>query len=383
MITSTKTSRVHGFTLVELLVAISIISILAALVLGVAAAAGQTARVAKSKSMVGRLHSLLMERYDVYRTRRIDLNTDDLPLPGNGTPDWLDNFADSNNDGYSDLSGINTSLLDIRLQPAAGRLAGMREMMRREMPDCWSDVVGRPIVDPPPQVVRILPFLEERPALSELYARAYEEARRPPRSVDAATLLANESAECLYMVIMNATGDGEARGLFQESDSADTDGDGFREFIDGWGRPISYVRWAPGFESDAQLSYEELVPVITVTAPTGNRPRELTAEERIDADSDPSDLFRIDRPTDADSGFQTATNYAGLRGWRLTPLIVSAGADGLLGIELSDSSNAAVASRVDPYAAIDTETWLGSTTDADAVADNVHNHAIATLSRTN
>ena len=36
----------------------------------------------------------------------------------------------------------------------------------------------------------------------------------------------NQGAECLYMVIMMATGEGEARALFGESSIGDTDGDG-------------------------------------------------------------------------------------------------------------------------------------------------------------
>ena len=48
-------------TLVELLVAMAIISILAALLVGVAATAGATAREARTKSLVARLHTLLAD----------------------------------------------------------------------------------------------------------------------------------------------------------------------------------------------------------------------------------------------------------------------------------------------------------------------------------
>ena len=57
----------RGFTLIELLIVILIISILAALVLGVAAVAGETARQAQSKHIVERLHTLLTEYYDTYQ----------------------------------------------------------------------------------------------------------------------------------------------------------------------------------------------------------------------------------------------------------------------------------------------------------------------------
>ena len=60
------------------------------------------------------------------------------------------------------------------------------------------------------------------------------------------------------MVITIACGDGEARTLFHESNIGDTDGDGAPEFLDGWGHPINFLRWAPGFDSEIQLNANEL-----------------------------------------------------------------------------------------------------------------------------
>ena len=52
------------------------------------------------------------------------------------------------------------------------------------------------------------------------------------------------------LVIMNATGDGEARTLFSKQDIGDVDEDGAPEFIDGWGNPIGWIRWPAGVVSD-------------------------------------------------------------------------------------------------------------------------------------
>src|SRR4051812_39183461 len=60
-------------TLIELLVVMLIISILAALVLGVAAIASETARQAQSRHLVERLHTLLTDYYGTYKTRRVKL----------------------------------------------------------------------------------------------------------------------------------------------------------------------------------------------------------------------------------------------------------------------------------------------------------------------
>src|SRR5437764_115218 len=70
-----------AFTLIEILIVILIISILAGLILGVAAIAGETARESQSRHMVERLHTLLTEHYNTYKTRRVGLNSNVLSNP--------------------------------------------------------------------------------------------------------------------------------------------------------------------------------------------------------------------------------------------------------------------------------------------------------------
>ena len=112
----------------------------------------------------------------------------------------------------------------------------------------------------------------------------------------------NQGAECLYMVIMMACGDGEARTLFGESSIGDTDGDGAPEFLDGWGHPINFLRWAPGFDSQIQLNANDLA-----MPPDSSDTAWTTAAA---GDHDPFDLFRVDPLA-----------------FRLVPLIYSGGRD--------------------------------------------------------
>src|SRR5262249_8275698 len=109
----------RGLTLVELLITILIIGILAAAVLGVAAVAGQTAREARTRNMIARIHTLLLEQYDSYKSRRVKVR-----------PEVLQAINESN------------------LLPAAknrakaqARLYALREMMLMEMPQQWSDIL--------------------------------------------------------------------------------------------------------------------------------------------------------------------------------------------------------------------------------------------------
>ncbi|MDO4570452.1 MAG: type II secretion system protein [Planctomycetia bacterium] len=63
----------------------------------------------------------------------------------------------------------------------------------------------------------------------------------------AKTTLGNSDLECaelLYMIVMSMPG---ADVSFGSNESADTNQNGLREFIDGWGRPIMYLRWPAGF----------------------------------------------------------------------------------------------------------------------------------------
>lgn len=237
--------RRPAFTLVELMITIAILAILASLVLVAVGAATESAKKQKTETMIATLNGLLMDRYDSYKTRRVPV----------------------------DVNGLTPK------QAAAKRLAGIRWLMLVEMPERWSEV-GSPVVP-----------VDYQTALFASYAR-----RKSQLSLDAPLTTDNEGAECLYMIITMATGEGEALSYFSDRDIGDTDGDGAKEFLDGWGNPITFVRWPFGFASVSEL--------MTLNA---------------DTDHDPFDPFRLDTK-------QRNTNSP-IPGLRLLPLVVSAGPD--------------------------------------------------------
>ncbi|MEM1305861.1 MAG: prepilin-type N-terminal cleavage/methylation domain-containing protein, partial [Planctomycetota bacterium] len=111
----------RAVTLVELLIAITILAILAGLILGVGAVAAETAREAQTESTIARIHTLLMDHYDTFRNRRVSLN---------------DNYGTALDNAPSyDITGLNSGQL-----LALGRTAGTRELLKIELPDRWSDV---------------------------------------------------------------------------------------------------------------------------------------------------------------------------------------------------------------------------------------------------
>ena len=121
----------RGVTLVELMITIMIISILAAAVLGVAAVAGETAREAKTRNVVARLHTLLMEQYGTYASRRIKLQSSVV----------------------NSINALNAnSAVKGRLR-AEARLYALREMILMEVPDRWSDVLLNSVPSTPSSAV--------------------------------------------------------------------------------------------------------------------------------------------------------------------------------------------------------------------------------------
>ena len=328
-----------GTTLIELLITITIIAILSATFLGVSNVAMESAREARTKTTIGKINGLLMEKWNSYANRRVDI----------------------------EHHKITASTKRIRGQLMAwARLDATRQMMQLEMPDRWSDILRISVSTKHPDATNTTKpivsmtrffqmgsdeYLDMRlpyPAISSAFLRRYNSipfANLPGTTQEKVDRIqANQGAECLYMIIMLSTGDGEARTLFSEQDIGDVDEDGAPEFIDGWGRPIEWMRWPVGFVSD-------IMPVDPVT---GNR--------LFDADHDPFDHFRLDEDA-----------------FRITPLIYSSGADGIS--DLAAVTNAVINAR-DPYAtAGNSGAYLGTARDNpsnpdgdDNSLDNIHNH---------
>lgn len=251
MIISHHETRSHrrsnrGFTLVELIVVMSIMSIIAVMLMFALSAARENAREAKTRAMVTKISELILDRWARYETRRVSLREG----------------ADESGD---------------KREAALRRLKGLRDLMRMEFPQSWKDVTTEPISG------------VERSAASASYKRRYERIRRT--SKNKADIKTYQNAECLYMILTTAMGEhSSAREHFQDSEIGDADGDELPEFIDAWGKPILFLRWAPGFDSVRQREARD--------NPTKN--------------PDPWD------PSDAD----TRTTYA------LYPLVLSSGIDG-------------------------------------------------------
>jgi prepilin-type N-terminal cleavage/methylation domain-containing protein len=197
--------RWGGFTLIELMVVLAIIAVLSSLSLAGLAGVRQRAKIDKTKSTIRKIHETIMPQYESYLTRRVP------PLSGASNP-------------------------------AAGRLAAIRLLMTLEMPDQWSDVVSVPPVFGP------LPPWAQTAAV-----RRYAAIKSPPPPPPPATpSLAYEGAECLAMIVMRGGFDTGIPESFRADEIGDFDQDGWPEILDGWGKPIGFIRWPAGFASPLQ-----------------------------------------------------------------------------------------------------------------------------------
>lgn len=211
-----------AFTLMELLVVVTVIAILAGMVLGGLNAARETARVAKTRATIAKIDKIIMAKYESYRSRRLPLGSAELEA----------------------MAGQYRSLGETPMRALArARMNATRDLMRMEMPDRWNDVVE---ADGSVRAPLRLPAV---PALAQRYWSAFNASR-----ADRKTKERWGPAECLYQIVMATPG---AAGQFQESEIGDSDGDGLKEFRDAWGNPILYLRWpagfTPGYRADTDL----------------------------------------------------------------------------------------------------------------------------------
>ncbi len=220
----------RAFTLVELLVVIAIISILATMTLFTLYGVREDAKERRARAQVARIHELIMQQWESYRTRAVPVQV--------------------------------TYGTDPRTA-AQLRLNALRELMRMELPDRKTDLLS-PASDYPSNATDKPRFLRSRPTLWRAYVRRARQQVIGHYGLNASDVDAwkddlrwtplHQHAECLYMILATMR-DGDTTGLdsFTEEEIGDADNDGMPEILDPWGVPFYFLRWAPGFRSSIQL----------------------------------------------------------------------------------------------------------------------------------
>jgi hypothetical protein len=282
-----------------------------------------TARQARTRSIIAIVDSVIQEQYESYKYRPLPV---EIPLLSMVMP-----------------AGSVLKYEVLPNEAARVRLNMIRDLQRMELPDRISDINVGTAMNLPAEIVALADRVVESPGPPPGYVRSTDRTQRslatvnwfnaasPPNRFAAYRRLSRatwttefQSAECLYLIMATSfVGGAPALEQIPPSNIGDVDNDGMPEILDGWGRPLGFVRWPVGFD-DPDLSIDRSMP----------------------DDFDPlrADFASIPGVTGADAP------------WSIRPLIISAGADGEFGIELHASNTGFRYNTASP-GALDLMTW--------------------------
>lgn len=290
-----------GFTLIELLTVITIIGMLGAISITTVRGAIQSAKETQTRTSVAKIDNVITGIYEKYQYRKLD------------------------------VQGV-----DFRVR-AYNRVIKMRDLLRCDLP-CTLEEVNTNSFHNTSGTMLCTP-------LQEVYRTEIANAVKRTDGVTDASAFTNINAELLYLVVTNA--DPEARALFSDREVDDVDGNGLMEFVDGWGNPICWMRWAPG------LVYSDRQPPCY-------EGKNYVSPEDADPFDPLSSIEDIDGP-----------EYSG---WFLVPYVFSAGPDGMYGLVGPEVFNANMVNPFEFSRSNPTAT-AGSPLDS-TFKDNIDNHTL-------
>jgi prepilin-type N-terminal cleavage/methylation domain-containing protein len=235
-----------AFTLTELLVVLIIVALLSTMLLSGLLSARESQRAAKTAATVRKLSEIILPYYEQYEDRRPSLPS---------------------------ISGLSRNSVEELRRIAIRRLMTL-ELPERELdvPDAPGSIAqamsyGRHVV--PAAAISapssMGPFvLAEVPPAARRYADVIAQAVSGGAKVN--------SSELLYLIISRGpVADPDVVAHFRDDEVRDLDGDGLLEFVDGWNRPVGFLRWPVCFASPVQPIDGTRVGIDTLISTRGHR----------------------------------------------------------------------------------------------------------------
>jgi len=361
----------QAFTLVELLVVCAIILLLATLTLVAVNSVSHSAKVTKTQATIRKLDTAMLQIFTSFESKFNKIKKD----------------VERDYPGLPEETPQDTK---IRQQKIAAHF--IRDLMRMEVPQSWAEVYDSTNTNAPlgpltakignrfySDLARASGSLDTDPyptqwtatryseyPLLNYYWMEYDRVTQTPGKIPSRAAL-------LFLIIQNLNP--EALEAFHGSEVADTDGDGLLEFVDAWGNPIYFLRWAPAFpDSDLQQN---------VLKDTDYAPRASSTEKnywwraRGDLLLSAMKAASEDHPDPMDERIpKLLGDNELLVGWFLYPLIYSAGADGVYGIAVDITNNAGspVSPTVGDEGILDPFKEPLGMPEGSRHLDNIHNH---------
>jgi type II secretory pathway pseudopilin PulG len=308
----------QGLTLVELLVSISLITVVSGMFLVAYRQASAEASNIRTQSTIRKISEVLVSRMQDYENYPINYarapgNIFAVPIPGNAKE-----ALPANNDEF-EPKGILLERLRVML---------LREMIVQEMPDHQTDIKDTAPIVKNYWTGLVAPRPNGTPWPVEVTAsESPRAARLRARLIQAASVLPNQPAwrtivnnpELLYLVVEDSILNGSpAIELFGKTEIGDTDGDGLLEFLDSYRKPIYWVRWPTGFPDTIRFHPDLLDPSFNRDGFSNY------------AFSDPLD------PRKADPGYRIKQNGTPVfkPSAMAFPLVISTGLDGTPGVRI-------------------------------------------------
>jgi prepilin-type N-terminal cleavage/methylation domain-containing protein len=209
-----------GFSLVELLVVMSIMVVLVGLVSAAVAGARSSQKKQATRLLISKLDAIVQQQMATYAARVVP------PAPGPLPAGWT--------------------------KAAYRSWYIRRNLITGDLPDRWSDVEALASGTVPLSVAGTakLPVTSPQRTYAAVWTSLTNQQRTMPGSDEKLHVnFKYAGAECLFMIVMQGgIADCIDCGELRTADRGDKDGDGLFEFWDAWGNPIEFILWPAGLK---------------------------------------------------------------------------------------------------------------------------------------